>query len=128
TDPLTIAAKAVTDKGITIVAAAGNHGKNTLGQLQYGAISAPGNAPWVLTVGASSTNGTLTRADDTMADFSSNGPTAIDFAAKPDLVAPGVGTVSLAAPGSTFYVEKAAYLLSGLLNLGTKPYLALSGT
>src|SRR5262245_47443287 len=80
TDPLTIAAKAVTDKGITIVAAAGNHGKNTLGQLQYGAISAPGNAPWVLTVGASSTNGTLTRADDTMADFSSNGPTAIDFA------------------------------------------------
>src|SRR5262249_32514650 len=73
TDPLTIAAKALTDKGITVVAAAGNFGKNKLGQLQYGAITAPGNAPWVLTVGASSTNGTLTRSDDTLAAFSSNG-------------------------------------------------------
>jgi len=128
TDPLTLAAKAVTDKGITVVAAAGNLGKNVDGHLQYGGITAPGNAPWVLTVGASSTMGTLTRGDDQMADFSSSGPTAIDFAAKPDLVAPGTGTVSLAAPGSTFYTTKAAYLLGGKLGLGSKPYLALSGT
>ena len=67
-----------------------------------GAITAPGNAPWVLTVGASSTMGTLTRYDDEMASFSSSGPSFIDFEAKPDLVAPGVGTVSLAVPGSTF--------------------------
>jgi serine protease AprX len=59
TDPLTLATKKITDKGITVVAAAGNMGKDTLGRLQYGAITAPGNAPWVLTVGASSTNGTL---------------------------------------------------------------------
>ena len=130
TDPLTLAAKRITDKGITVVAAAGNMGKNAQGQLQYGAITAPGNAPWVLTVGASSTNGTLTRYDDKMADYSSSGPTFIDFDAKPDLVAPGTGTVSLAAPGSTFYIDKATSLLSGkLLSLGsTKPYLALSGT
>ncbi|HET6958536.1 MAG TPA: S8 family peptidase [Vicinamibacterales bacterium] len=129
TDPLTLATKALTDKGITVVAAAGNIGKNGNGQLQYGGITAPGNAPWVLTVGASSTMGTLTRSDDQMADFSSSGPSAVDFEAKPDLVAPGVGTVSLSVPGSTFYLEKATALLTGnLLNLTSKPYLALSGT
>ena len=128
TDPLTLAAKKLTDLGIVVVAAAGNLGKNAAGQLQYGAITAPGNAPWVLTVGASSTNGTLTRSDDTMASYSSSGPTFIDFSAKPDLVAPGTGTVSLSAPGSTFYITKPQDLLSGLLKLGYKPYLALSGT
>jgi subtilisin family serine protease len=128
TDPLTLATKALVDQGITVVTAAGNMGKNAAGQLQYGAITAPGNAPWVLTVGASSTMGTLTRNDDKMADFSSSGPTAVDFEAKPDLVAPGVGTVSLAVPGSTFYIEKVASLLSGTIALGSKPYLALSGT
>jgi len=128
TDPLTLATKKVTDKGITVVAAAGNMGKNAQGQLQYGAITAPANAPWVLTVGASSTNGTLTRSDDTMAPYSSSGPTFLDFDAKPDLVAPGTGTVSLAVPGSTFYIQKAQFLLDGKLGLGSKPYLALSGT
>src|SRR5262245_2843197 len=107
TDPLTLATKKVTEKGITVVAAAGNLGKNAAGQLQYGGITAPANAPWVLTVGASSTNGTLTRSDDTMAAYSSSGPSFIDYEAKPDLVAPGTGTVSLAVPGSTFYAEKA---------------------
>jgi len=129
TDPLTLAAKAVTDKGITVVAAAGNLGKNAQGQLQWGGITAPGNAPWVLTVGASSTMGTLTRADDQMASYSSSGPTAIDFAAKPDLVAPGTGTVSLSTPGSTLYANDAQYLLPGSGNAGgATPYLALSGT
>jgi len=128
TDPLTLAVKKITDKGITVVAAAGNMGKNAQSKLQYGAITAPGNAPWVLTVGASSTNGTLTRYDDTMASFSSSGPTFIDFDSKPDLVAPGTGTISLATPGSTFYASKAQFLLAGKLALGSKPYLTLSGT
>ncbi len=128
TDPLTLAAKQITDLGITVVAAAGNLGKNAAGQPQWGGITAPGNAPWVLTVGASSTNGTLTRLDDAMATFSSAGPTYIDYAAKPDIAAPGVGTVSLAAPGSTFYITKSAYLLAGKLGLGYMPYLSLSGT
>jgi serine protease AprX len=127
-DPLTLAAKAVVDKGIVVVAAAGNFGKNADGQPQYGGITAPGNAPWVLTVGASSTMGTLTRADDTMAGYSSSGPTYIDYAAKPDLVAPGTGTVSLAVPGSTLYATNAAYLLKGSIPLGAMPYLSLSGT
>ncbi len=128
TDPLTLAAKAVVDRGIVVVGASGNFGKNAQGQLQYGGITAPSNAPWVLTVGATSTQGTNTRNDDVMAGFSSAGPTYIDFAAKPDLVAPGVGTVSLSVPGSTFYVTKATALLTGRAGLGGKPYLALSGT
>jgi serine protease AprX len=128
TDPLTLAAKAVTDKGITVVAAAGNLGKNADGQKQWGGITAPGNAPWVLTVGASSTMGTDKPTDDEMAGYSSSGPTHIDFGAKPDLVAPGTGTVSLAVAGSTLYATKSAYLMDGKVRLGYKPYLSLSGT
>ena len=128
TDPLTIAAKVLADKGITVVAAAGNLGQNAQGKLQFGGITAPGNAPWVLTVGASSTLGTLTRADDELAGYSSSGPTFIDFSAKPDLVAPGSGTVSLASAGSALYASKASYLLDGSIGLGYKPYLSLSGT
>ena len=128
TDPLTLAAKALTDRGIVVVTAAGNFGKNQAGQLQYGGITAPANAPWVLTVGASSTNGTLTRYDDTMTGFSSLGPTSIDFGAKPDLVAPGAGTVSLAAFGSTFYSTKTQFLVGGKGLGSVKPYLTLSGT
>jgi serine protease AprX len=126
TDPLTLAAKAVTDKGITVVTAAGNMGKNKSNKLQYGAITAPGNAPWVLTVGASSTMGTVSRDDDTMADFSSSGPTFLDYAAKPDLVAPGTGTVSLASAGSKFVITRPSSLVKG--SNGLQTYLSLSGT
>jgi serine protease AprX len=128
TDPLTLATKALVDRGVVVVGAAGNFGKNAQGNLQYGGITAPANAPWVLTVGASSTQGTLTRNDDIMASYSSAGPTYIDFGAKPDLVAPGTGTVSLAAPGSTFYTTKSQYLVNGKPAIGYQPYLTLSGT
>jgi serine protease AprX len=82
-----VAAKRAVEAGIVVVAAVGNMGKAADGTPQYGAIGAPGNAPWVLTVGASSTMGTADRRDDTMANYSSRGPTRIDYAAKPDLVA-----------------------------------------
>ena len=128
TDPLTLAAKRAVDAGIVVVAAAGNMGKALNGSPQYGAISAPGNAPWVLTVGASSTNGTVWRQDDTIAPYSSRGPTMIDFAAKPDLVAPGTGTVSLSDKNSRFYTEKASSLVAGQRTTSYQPYLTLSGT
>ena len=128
TDPLTLAAKRAVDAGIVVVAAAGNLGKAADGTPQYGAVGSPGNAPWVITVGASSTNGTVRRQDDTMAGFSSRGPTMYDYAAKPDLVAPGYGTVSLSDPLSAFYTTKAQFLLQGLLSPGYQPYLSLSGT
>jgi serine protease AprX len=129
TDPLALAAKRAVDAGVVVVTAAGNLGKNkTTGQVQYGAITAPGNAPWVLTVGAYNHEGTLTRADDQIASFSSRGPTAHDFGAKPDVVATGVGIASLSVPGSTLYANSLAFLLPGIFSTTTKPYLALSGT
>src|SRR5262249_21160044 len=87
-----------------------------------------GNAPWVLTVGASSHMGTADRSDDTMAAFSSRGPAAIDFTAKPDLVAPGVGIESLSNPASRLYVTSARTLLPGTQPTSYLPYLSLSGT
>ena len=128
TDPLTLAAKRAVDAGIVVVAAAGNLGKAANGQPQYGAIGSPGNAPWVITVGASSTNGTVRRQDDTIAAFSSRGPTMYDYEAKPDLVAPGYGIISLSDPLSSFYTAKAQFLLQGKVSPGYTPYLALSGT
>ena len=127
-DPLTLAVKRAVDAGIVVVAAAGNLGKNAAGQTQYGAITAPGNAPWVLTVGAYSHQGTLVRYDDVMASYSSRGPTAHDYSAKPDLVAPGTGIVSLASPGSTLYSAKADFLVSGYRSTASMPYLSLTGT
>ena len=43
-----------------------------------------------------------------MARYSSRGPSAIDFQAKPDLVAPGTGIVSLSDPSSTLYATQGA--------------------
>jgi serine protease AprX len=128
TDLLTLAAKRAVEKGLVVVAAGGNHGRNDDGVVQHGAISAPGNAPWVITVGASSHMGTTTRADDSIATFSSRGPTAYDHAAKPDLVAPGVGIYSLSSPGSTLYDKWREYLLPGAVASPYMPYLSLSGT
>jgi serine protease AprX len=127
-DPLTLAAQRAVASGIVVVAAAGNNGRSAQGRTQYAGITAPGNAPWVLTVGASSHMGTIDRADDTIAAFSSRGPTAIDYTAKPDLVAPGVGIESLSDPDSAFYTTKSAYLLDGTVATSYRPYLSLSGT
>jgi subtilisin family serine protease len=82
----------------------------------------------VLTVGASSHEGTVSRTDDTIAGFSSRGPSAVDFEAKPDIVAPGVGTVSLSDPLSLLYATKVSSLLGGSLWVNYQPYLSLSGT
>jgi serine protease AprX len=127
-DPLTLAAKQAVSAGIVVVSAAGNNGRNEAGREHYGGIAAPGNAPWVLTVGASSHMGNVARANDTIAAFSSRGPGAIDYAAKPDVVAPGVGIESLSDPNSAFYTSKSAYLLEGTVATSYLPYLSLSGT
>jgi serine protease AprX len=128
TDPLTLAAQKAVTAGIVVVAAAGNNGRGPQGSTQYAGITAPGNAPWVLTVGASSHMGTVDRSDDTIATFSSRGPSAIDYAAKPDVVAPGVGIESLSDPASQMYAVDAPYLLNGTVPTSYLPYLSLSGT
>lgn len=128
TDPLTLAAKRAVQAGIVVVTAAGNLGRNAQGQSQYGGITAPGNAPWVLTVGASSHNGTISRADDSVAPFSSRGPSYLDYSAKPDIVAPGVGIESLADASSLLFETHPNARLWGTVDTATEPYLSLTGT
>ncbi|OLD81854.1 MAG: hypothetical protein AUF67_06390 [Acidobacteria bacterium 13_1_20CM_58_21] len=100
-DPLCQAVEAAWNSGIVVLAAAGNQGRNnSVGTEGYGTISAPGNDPYVITVGAMKTANTVTRVDDTIASYSSKGPTAFDHVAKPDIVAPGNQVVSTLAPNA----------------------------
>ena len=113
-DPVCQAVEAAWKAGIVVVVAAGNGGRdNSYGTQGYATIQAPGNDPNVITVGATKTNGTPGRLDDTVASYSSKGPTLLDHVVKPDLVAPGNRVVSLAAPGST--------LVTSLLSLNIQP-------
>lgn len=130
TDPLTVAARRAVDAGIVVVTAAGNYGKapGPDGGTLYGGITSPGNAPWVITVGAGNHGGTTARDDDTVAPFSSRGPTHIDRAVKPDLVAPGVAIESLSEPGSLLFQRHPGSRLWGTVNTAAEPYLSLSGT
>jgi serine protease AprX len=132
-DPLCQAAEAAWKAGIIVVAAAGNYGRdNSMDEHGYGTIVAPGNDPYVITVGAMNDMGTATRTDDTIASYSSKGPTAIDHIVKPDLVAPGNGTVSLMSPNSTLsfnsstVVPNSYYQTNSVGNSST--YMRLSGT
>jgi subtilisin family serine protease len=128
TDPLTLAAKRATDAGLVVVTAGGNHGRGSRGQVQYGGISSPGNAPWVLTVGASNHQKTTARGDDIVAPFSSRGPTLIDRSVKPDLLAPGVAIESLSDPGSTLFTRHPEARQTGTVDTAFAPYLSLTGT
>jgi serine protease AprX len=120
-DPLCQAVEAAWKAGIVVVVAAGNSGRdNSLGTQGYATIQAPGNDPNVITVGATKDWNTPSRLDDTVASYSSKGPTLIDHIAKPDIVAPGNRVVSLLAPGSTLATLDP--------NLATGNYLRLSGT
>jgi subtilisin family serine protease len=79
-DPLARAVENATAAGVLFCVAVGNEGGG------YGNIATPAIAPSALAVGAS-------ELDDTVALFSSRGP-SVDFAIKPEIVAPGVGIVS----------------------------------
>jgi serine protease AprX len=89
-DPLAQAVEAAWASGITVVVAAGNDGTD--------GVSSPGHSPWVVTVGSTDTQGTVPVADDTLASWSSRGK--VMGRHKPDVLAPGVSTISLRAPGS----------------------------
>jgi serine protease AprX len=93
-DPFAAAAEIAWRRGIVVVAAAGNTGPNS------GTVASPGIDPYVITVGATDDQATLSLSDDTLAWFSSWG-TPQDSGAKPDLIAPGRKVVSILVPGST---------------------------
>jgi len=85
-----------------VVTAAGNDVRNNVaGNNGDGTIAAPGNDPYVITVGAMNTEGTADRTDDVPASYSSKGPSLFDQVVKPDLVAPGNAIISLYQSGST---------------------------
>ncbi len=105
-DPLCQAVEAAWSAGIVVVVAAGNDGRdNSQGTMGYGTITAPGNDPRVITVGAMNSMGTTTRNDDIMTSYSSKGPTLFDQYVKPDIMAPGNQITSLLSPGSTLVGE-----------------------
>lgn len=109
-DPLTVALEALWRRGVTVVVPAGNDGANG-----KGSITSPGVDPVLLTVGGIDENGTAKHRDDSVADWSSQGP-APQGVQKPDLVAPGAHVISTGAPASSVWADNpdahvgAAYL------------------
>ncbi len=115
-DPVCVKVKELVNAGITVVVAAGNLGKNDAGTKLYGQIHSPGNSPYAITVGAANSYGTASVADDTIATYSSRGPTRSYFTTstgwrvydnliKPDLVAPGNKLISYRAANNLMSVE-----------------------
>jgi serine protease AprX len=92
-DPLDAAVEQLWFHGVVVVAAVGNYGA---GPVQY----APGNDPFVISVGALDTNGTADAADDFAAPWSAYGHT-LDGFAKPELSAPGRWIVAPVPDAST---------------------------
>jgi serine protease AprX len=134
-DPLCQAVEQAWKAGIVVVVAAGNGGRdNDAGTNGYGTITAPGNDPYAITVGAMNTLGTSSRTDDVPASYSSKGPTLWDQVAKPDLVAPGNLIISVYTPGLTLSQELPAneiptslYQVKGT-STASNSYFILSGS
>jgi serine protease AprX len=84
-DPIDKAIEQLWFNGIVVVTAAGNHG--TEGSAVDMSV-APGNDPFVISVGATDQLQTADSADDTIAPWSAYGH-SLDGFAKPDLSAPG---------------------------------------
>lgn len=127
TDPLVLAVERAARAGLIVVTAAGNYGRHPdTGVVGYAGITSPGNAPSAITVGAYDAHGTVSRFDDTIPDYSSRGPSWYDGYAKPDVVAPGSGLVSVAAPGSTLFRQYPGRQVSN--RDGAPTYFRLSGT
>lgn len=121
-DPLVQAVERASAAGIVVVASAGNFGKRQgSAETGYGGISSPGNAPSALTVGALRTRDTSVRGDDSVASYSSRGPTWYDGQIKPDVLAPGHALVATSNPLSTLYRKRGS-------QTPATGYLALNGT
>ena len=83
-DPLDQAVQRLWFSGVTVVAASGNFGTGSAVDMS----AAPGNDPFIITVGAVDQNQSADTSDDTIAPWSAYGYTADGFS-KPDISAPG---------------------------------------
>ena len=95
-DPLDQAVERLWFSGVTVVAASGNFGDGSAVDMS----AAPGNDPFIITVGAVDQNQTSDPSDDTVTPWSAFGYTADGFS-KPDMVAPGRYMVMPVPMGST---------------------------
>ena len=86
-DPVNVATKMLTDRGVNVVFSAGNTGSGQHTLNPYAV------APWVISVGATDASGNL-------ADFSSRGAMGSSLF-RPTIVAPGVSIVSLRSTGAS---------------------------
>lgn len=123
-DPLCKAVKMAVDAGLIVVTAAGNSGPSS------GTILSPGISKDVITVGAVDDKRTIDTSDDTIAPFSSRGPT-LEGLIKPDVVAPGVNINSLSNNNLNGYsslsgTSMATPLVSGSIALLLNKYVDLS--
>jgi serine protease AprX len=116
-DPLNRAVQQLWFSGVVVVAAAGNYGTDGT---PSGVVAAPGNDPWVITVGALDINKSLSSSDDFLAPWSAYGYTPDGFW-KPDLSAPGRYLVVPVPSDSSMYKERPDKIVrSG--------YMQMSGT
>jgi serine protease AprX len=116
-DPLDKAVEELWLNGVVVVASAGNYGTDSG---PSGVPFAPANDPFVITVGATDTNGTVDTSDDFAAPWSAWGSTNDGFA-KPELSAPGRYMIAPVPSGST--------LTSLMPDRVTEPgYMWMSGT
>ena len=118
-DPLDQAVEKLWLNGVVVVTAAGNYA--TDGQ-ESGVPFAPGNDPFVITVGASDVQNTVQTADDTAAPWSAWGYTPDGFM-KPDLSAPGRYVIGPVSAGAGLTVERSDRIVPD-----TAGYMQLSGT
>ncbi|HEY0003215.1 MAG TPA: S8 family peptidase, partial [Pyrinomonadaceae bacterium] len=137
-DPVCLAVRRLVDAGVVVLVAAGNNGKDSLGQKVYGQVHSPGNEPSAITVGATNTFGTDERGDDVVATFSSRGPTRsswkdalgirhYDNLIKPDIVAPGNKIVEAEAIDN-YLVQQNPALDAGISQADGRRMMYLNGT
>src|SRR5258707_1201268 len=115
-DPLNQAVMAAWASGIVVVAASGNRGPDAL------SINAPGNVPYVITVGAvTDTYHPLQPTQYRLDSFSSAGPTFEGFV-KPDVLGMGGHIMAYAPDNGTLATEYPSWI--------TEPYsdMTMSGT
>jgi serine protease AprX len=115
--PLNKAVEKLWFSGVVVVAAAGNYGT---AEGPSGVMHAPGNDPFVITVGAYDLNGSANLGNHQVPYWSAYGYTNEGFA-KPDVVAAGRYLVGPAPEGATMGVERPDRIVA-------PGYLKLSGT